>query len=58
MITANPDVSTIPITEEDQFLVGLFELVWITGIHLKVLGCDGIWEILDTEGVVNYVSLG
>ncbi|EER08629.1 protein phosphatase 2c, putative [Perkinsus marinus ATCC 50983] len=40
MITANPDVSTIPITEEDQFLV---------------LGCDGIWEILDTEGVVNYV---
>ncbi|KAF4716354.1 hypothetical protein FOZ63_029843 [Perkinsus olseni] len=41
MITANPDVSTIPITDEDQFLI---------------LGCDGIWEILDTEGVVDYVQ--
>ncbi|EER02649.1 protein phosphatase 2c gamma, putative [Perkinsus marinus ATCC 50983] len=40
MITANPDVSTIPITDEDQFLV---------------LGCDGIWEILDIDGVVEYV---
>ncbi|EER01886.1 protein phosphatase 2c, putative, partial [Perkinsus marinus ATCC 50983] len=24
MITANPDVSTIPITDEDQFLVGCY----------------------------------
>ncbi|KAF4677679.1 hypothetical protein FOL47_000141 [Perkinsus chesapeaki] len=43
MITANPDVSTIPITDDDQFLV---------------LGCDGVWEILDNEGVVDYVSGG
>ncbi|KDR84393.1 hypothetical protein GALMADRAFT_237240 [Galerina marginata CBS 339.88] len=40
IITANPDVTCHQITEEDEFLV---------------LACDGIWECLSSQQVVNYI---
>ncbi|KAF7768215.1 hypothetical protein Agabi119p4_7458 [Agaricus bisporus var. burnettii] len=40
MITANPDVTIHEITEEDEFLV---------------LACDGIWDCLSSQQVVDFV---
>jgi serine/threonine protein phosphatase PrpC len=34
MITANPEIKSVPITEEDEFLV---------------LACDGIWDMLSSQ---------
>jgi len=40
IITANPDVTCHEITEDDEFLV---------------LACDGIWDCLSSQDVVNFV---
>ncbi|KDR84400.1 hypothetical protein GALMADRAFT_237252 [Galerina marginata CBS 339.88] len=40
MITANPDVRSHQITEEDEFLV---------------LACDGIWDCLTSQQVIDYI---
>jgi len=40
IITANPDVICHEITEDDEFLV---------------LACDGIWDCLSSQDVINYV---
>ncbi|KAJ8583578.1 PP2C-domain-containing protein [Rhizopogon salebrosus TDB-379] len=42
IITANPDVTIHDITDEDEFLV---------------LACDGIWECLDSQAVIDFVRL-
>ncbi|CAK5284201.1 unnamed protein product [Mycena citricolor] len=40
IITANPDVTIHDITEEDEFLV---------------IACDGIWDCLSSQQVVNFI---
>jgi protein phosphatase 2C family protein 2/3 len=42
VITANPDVTTHDITEEDEFLV---------------VACDGIWDCLSSQQVIDFVRL-
>eukprot|EP01006_Ploeotia_vitrea_P045298 TRINITY_DN66928_c5_g9_i1.p1 TRINITY_DN66928_c5_g9~~TRINITY_DN66928_c5_g9_i1.p1 ORF type:complete len:311 (+),score=28.32 TRINITY_DN66928_c5_g9_i1:141-935(+) len=39
-ISANPDVTCTPLTDEDEFLV---------------LACDGVWDVMSNEEVVDFV---
>lgn len=41
IITAEPDVEVIDLTDEDTFLV---------------VACDGVWDILSNDGIVDFVS--
>jgi len=43
IITAEPDVQHLKLNGEDQFLV---------------LACDGIWDVMDNQQVVDFVSSG
>lgn len=40
IVTANPDITTIELCEDDEFLV---------------LACDGIWDCMSSQQLVNYV---
>mmetsp|Transcript_63852 Transcript_63852/g.167222 ORF Transcript_63852/g.167222 Transcript_63852/m.167222 type:complete len:493 (+) Transcript_63852:138-1616(+) len=41
ILTVFPEVRTFEMTEQDEFMV---------------IGCDGIWERIDNQGVVDYVA--
>eukprot|EP01105_Mastigella_eilhardi_P002723 TRINITY_DN134_c1_g1_i1.p1 TRINITY_DN134_c1_g1~~TRINITY_DN134_c1_g1_i1.p1 ORF type:complete len:366 (+),score=93.56 TRINITY_DN134_c1_g1_i1:59-1099(+) len=41
IISGYPDIRTLKITEEEEFVV---------------LGCDGIWDVMSSQDVVTYVS--
>ena len=41
MITANPEIKTMELTAEDEFLV---------------LACDGVWDILSNQECVDFIK--
>lgn len=43
IITAEPDIQTADLTDEDTFLI---------------IACDGIWDVMSNQQVVDYVSAG
>jgi protein phosphatase 1G len=43
IITAEPDIQTTDLTDEDTFLI---------------IACDGIWDVMSNQQVVDYVSAG